>query len=534
MIPKLPVWFSAIAGAIVALAGAPFGIIAAAFAGGVLHLSQSVHDRSLSAASSRGWLFGFGYFSVTLHWIVEPFLVDSARHGWMAPFALVFLCGGLAVFWALAQGLAFFVSSETVPADSSTFHIKLIWKHERTLASAPRSNGYFLMNWAFALGGVEVLRSFAFTGFPWGLLGYIWVDTQISTLAAVVGPHGLGLLSLLAICVFAWAVLNRHVLPARVGWGTMIGVLIVVLAGMQSTPLARANVEPAGGEQTLVRIVQPNAPQSEKWLPEKARVFFDRSVALSEAAPEDGERRPDLIVWPETSIPVWLDEADVAIGMISRVLRQTPVIAGLQRADRLRFFNTAVVIDDGYVTDFYDKAQLVPFGEYLPFGGLLSKLGIYGLAANEGGGFSRGIGMRTLHVGELGRAQILICYEGIFPHLAGATKERPAFFALITNDGWFGNWAGPRQHLVQAQFRSLEQGIPMLRSANTGISAIIDAHGRVTAQLGMNQTGFIDAVMPAVREATIYARTRDWPIIGVFMLWLIGTSVLVWRRSPLT
>ena len=534
MIPKLPVWFSAIAGAIVALAGAPFGIIAAAFAGGVLHLSQSVHDRSLSAATSRGWLFGFGYFSVTLHWIVEPFLVDSAQHGWMAPFALVFLCGGLAVFWALAQGLAFFVSSETVPADSSTFHIKLIWKHERTLASAPRSNGYFLMNWAFALGGVEVLRSFAFTGFPWGLLGYIWVDTQISMLAAVIGPHGLGLLSLLAICVFAWAVLNRHVLPARVGWGTMIGLLIVVLAGTQSTPLARANVEPAGGEQTLVRIVQPNAPQSEKWLPEKARDFFNRSVALSEAAPEDGERRPDLIVWPETSIPVWLDEADVAIGMISRVLRQTPVIAGLQRADRLRFFNTAVVIDDGYVTDFYDKAQLVPFGEYLPFGGLLSRLGIYGLAANEGGGFSRGTGMRTLQVGELGRAQILICYEGIFPHLAGATKERPAFFALITNDGWFGNWAGPRQHLVQAQFRSLEQGIPMLRSANTGISAIIDAHGRVTAQLGMNQTGFIDAVMPTVREATIYARTRDWPIIGVFMLWLIGTFVLVWRRSPLT
>jgi apolipoprotein N-acyltransferase len=299
-------------------------------------------------------------------------------------------------------------------------------------------------------------------------------------------------------------------------------------------PPAPANVGSAEAEQTLVRIVQPNAPQSEKWLPEKARDFFDRSVALSEAAPENGGRRPDLIVWPETSIPVWLDEADVAIGMISRALPQTPVIAGLQRADRLRFFNTAVVIDDGYVTDFYDKAQLVPFGEYLPFGGLLSKLGIYGLAANEGGGFSRGVGMRTLQVGDVGRAQILICYEGIFPHLAGATKERPAFFALITNDGWFGNWAGPRQHLVQAQFRSLEQGIPMLRSANTGISAIIDARGRVTAQLGMNQTGFIDAGMAAARKATLYARTRDWPIIGVFTLWLIGTSVLVWRRSSLT
>lgn len=534
MIPKLPGWVATIAGAVVALAGAPFSIIAAAFVGIILHLSQSVHDRSLRAAVLRGWLFGFGYFAVTLHWIMEPFLVDAARHGWMAPFALVFLCGGLAVFWGIAHGLAFFVASQTVPLDNLTVDLRMIWRRERKLVLSPGGHGHYLLNWAFALGGVEVLRSFIFTGFPWGLLGYIWVNTQASVFASVIGPHGLGLLTLLVISIFAWVVFNRHILPTRVAWGLMITVTITVMAGMQSMPPVSAVAAPASAEQTLVRIVQPNAVQSEKWLPEKARDFFDRSVALSKAAPEPGARMPDLIVWPETSIPLWLHEADVAIGIISRALPQTPVIAGLQRADHLQFFNTAVVVDGGYVTDLYDKAQLVPFGEYLPFGGLLSKLGIYGLAANEAGGFSRGVGMRTLQVGELGRAQILICYEGIFPHLAGATKERPAFFVLITNDGWFGNWAGPRQHLVQAQFRSLEQGIPMLRSANTGISAVIDARGRVTAQLGMNQAGFIDAVVPAASKPTFYARTRDWPVIVVFMLWLIGTSMLVWRRLRLT
>lgn len=276
--------------------------------------------------------------------------------------------------------------------------------------------------------------------------------------------------------------------------------------------------------KATVRVVQPNAPQHQKWDPDFIPVFFQRQLEFTAAEP-----RPDLIVWPESSVPLYLHQAGPAFDRIAVAAAGVPVIVGIQRYDQGQVYNALVHIDgDGNVAGVYDKHHLVPFGEYMPLAGLAARLGLFGLAANQGIGYTPGPGPKVLEIGSLGFGLPLICYEAVFPQDVNAAPMRPDFLLQITNDAWFGTHSGPYQHLLQARMRAMEQGVPMIRAANTGVSAVIGPNGEVLASVPLGQAGYADAPLPAALPPTFYARTGDWMVVlavmGVIFLAFAGQS----------
>lgn len=252
-------------------------------------------------------------------------------------------------------------------------------------------------------------------------------------------------------------------------------------------------------------------------------VFFQRGLAATKAGPV----RPDLIVWPETAVPVALNYADSTLAAMSDAASGVPVVFGVNRFDGERIYNSAgVLASDGSVSQIYDKHHLVPFGEYIPLGDMLARIGIHGMAARNGQGFSAGPGPELLDLGALGRALPLICYEVVFPQDVLSVSERPDFLLQLTNDAWFGNFSGPYQHLQQARMRAIETGLPLIRAANTGVSAVVDPKGRLTAQLALNTAGHLDAILPSAQPQTLYARSGDLPLGGGLVM---ITILLLWR-----
>ncbi|TRD16662.1 apolipoprotein N-acyltransferase [Palleronia caenipelagi] len=474
---------AALAGLAAGLGQAPFSLVPVALAG--LALSCWLCRAALSPrrAALIGWVTGTAYFALTLHWIVEPFFVDAARHGWMAPFALIFMSGGLALFWATAFGFA------------------------RWLA---QGRGSFALAFALCLTAAELLRGYIFTGFPWVLVGQIWSDGPGLQLAAFTGPYGLTLVTVVIAAISAVLRPAPALAVVLVGWGGVVGL------GALRPDLPMA--EPVG----TVRLVQPNAPQDQKWDPDLVPVFFRRSLDLSAA-----EGDVDLVVWPETSLPFLLTGADPILAEISGRAGGVPVIAGAQRREDGRYYNALAVLSaEGALLDVYDKHHLVPFGEYIPFGDVLRRGGLRGLAEIVGG-YSAGPGPRVLDLGPLGQPQPLICYEAIFPQEVGAVAARPDWLLQITNDAWFGTFAGPQQHLAIARMRAVEHGLPMLRAANTGISAGIDARGRVIGEIPMGVAGHLDVALPPPGPETLYARTGDWPVAVLLLLMI--SALGAWR-----
>lgn len=443
-------------------------------------------------AALFGWAFGAGYFAVSLFWIVDPFLVDPEIHGWMAPFALVGMAGGLALFWLLAFALAF------------------------RIGARPRLRVAALVM-ALALG--ELARAYLLTGFPWAHPAYIWVETPIRQVASLVGPHGLGLLTLAAAAL--------SVMTPRIWQGGVASVMLGLAALAYGTWRQDAPL-PIRPEATNLRLVQPNAPQSEKWQADKAAEFYARMLAFT-AAP--AETPPDLVIWPEASVTFWLEDwtpeqADIA----AAAGPDAEVIIGARRFHDGLYYNALAALDrDGRAAQVYNKTRLVPFGEYIPFGRLLATIGLHGLAAEDGGGFSAGSGERLIDLGTAGRALPLICYEVIFPHYL-FVQDRPDWLLQITNDAWFGEAAGPQQHFAQARFRAVEQGLPLVRVANTGISGVIDAHGAVVGRLELGTAGYLDLRLPGALPPTLYSRTGDLPIL-VLLLAGLATLAVAARRN---
>ncbi|MCU0855879.1 MAG: apolipoprotein N-acyltransferase, partial [Rhodobacteraceae bacterium] len=270
----------------------------------------------------------------------------------------------------------------------------------------------------------------------------------------------------------------------------------------------------------IVRLVQPNAPQSEKWDPDRIVEFYRRQLDFT-AAPADPA--PDLVVWPESAIAWPLDVAEPIMGEIAAAANGTPVVLGLNRREDGRWFNSLVVVDDaGNVSQLYDKHHLVPFGEYIPFGHLTRLMGLRSFAARDGYGYSPGPGPRLLDLPGIGPTLPLICYEAIFPQGIRAAPARPDLLLQITNDAWFGEISGPYQHLAQARVRAVEQGLPLVRVANTGVSAVIDPAGRILAEIPLGQAGFLDQAIPAPVAPTLYASMGDLPILGLIVATLAG------------
>ncbi|MEM8632858.1 MAG: apolipoprotein N-acyltransferase [Pseudomonadota bacterium] len=474
----------AVLGGFAALGHAPWGawpvtIVTLALVYGAFRQTTTTRD-----AAILGCAAGTGYFIVALSWIVEPFLVDPLRHGWMAPFAVTLLSFYLAWYWALAFGLA------------------------RRLGG-----GVAAFLGATILG--ETLRAVLFTGFPWAQVGHILIETPLLYWASWGGALFLNLM-VWGVSVALFHLLNRV---------TAVPVLGLILAGLAyvSAPFLMPGNAP-GSDAPIVRVIQPNAPQNEKWAPDKMLGFYERQIGFTSA--QGRGPRPDVVVWPETAVPFLLSESGPARQRIADAALGAPVVLGLRRYDGPRIYNSLIATDrNGEVTALYDKHHLVPFGEFVPFGNLMARIGIGGLASENGLGFSAGPGPQVIDLGPLGRAAPLICYEGVFARNLLGTPERPDLILMITNDAWFGDISGPYQHLAQGRLRAVEQGLPMVRSANTGISAVIDGAGRILTSIPLGEAGFADAALPPPLPPTFYSRTGDWPMLILMGLLLMAAPL---------
>lgn len=435
------------------------------------------------------WVFGLGHFALSLSWIVQPFFVDPARHGWMAPFAIALMAGGLALFWGLAGALAWWIGG-----------------------SALRRRWALVL----ALTGVELLRTYIFTGFPWALIGHVWIGWPGMQVAALVGAGGL---TLLALCIAALAA------PLRPAGGLAALALTGLVTGYGLWRQGQPLPDDPG---TIVRLVQPDIPQTLKWDPDTAAQTFTTLLTLTATAP-DGPR-PDIIVWPETAFPYLLDSGGPLLAQARYAAGKAILLIGAIRVDGNLGYNSLVEIGEGgQPLAIYDKHHLVPFGEYVPLDFLLRWIGLTAMTAQEGFGYSAGPGPSLIDLGRLGRFLPLICYEAIFPQDILSAPERPDWLLQVTNDAWFGTLQGPYQHLAQARLRTVETGLPLLRAANTGVSAVIDAHGGLRATLALGRRGDLDAALPASLPPTLYWRTGDLPLILVLLLALAGLAVR--RRS---
>ncbi len=479
--------FFVLLGVITGLGQAPYDLWPATILGLASFLAVSRFDDAPRRAAFHAWCFGLGYFAFSLRWIVEPFLVDIARHGWMAPFALVLMAGGAGLFWAVAG----FLAARFAPGRTLFFGVLLV--------------------------GAEMTRSLILTGFPWALLGHVWVPTPIAQLAALGGPHLLTLLAVLA----AWSLVLLAKGRVFVGGGFIAGL---ALAAYLAQP---ATTAPTSPDAAVVRLVQPNAPQHQKWDPVFRNLFVDRMIAFTGA----GEV-PDLVVWPETAVPFLLNHIQDDMSPMVDAARGAPLVFGIQRADAQQQYHNSLVVmgPGGELRSIYDKRHLVPFGEYVPGAALLGRAGASGLARNLGTGFTPGRDPGPVSLPGIGPAIPLICYEGIFAEEIGGGDARARLILLITNDAWFGKAAGPYQHLAQARLRAIEQGLPMVRVANTGITAMIDAHGRITDMIPLGEEGAIDVALPPSRPPTLYTKWGEVPVIALLfalmlMLWTVRRRI---------
>lgn len=471
-------------GALAALGQAPWGYWWATLAGmaGLVWLLGRV--ASARGAFLVGLAAGTGHFGIALSWIVEPFLIDAAQYGWMAPFALVFLAFGLGLFWGAAAVVA-------------------------------RSFPNRALGFVAAFGALEWLRGVILTGFPWAMLGHVWIGTPVDQIAALVGPSGLSLLCL-----------GLAVLPVllRVRGLVLAGLILAVAFGFGFWRLAQPLPPDREGR---VRLVQPNAEQSLKWDDALAETFLNRLLSMTnEGTPAD------LTIWPETAVPYMLEYAPEVAGMIGTASKGKLVAAGIQREEEGRYYNSLRFLQgEGAELARYDKAHLVPFGEYFPFGDLAYDwFGITAFAAKSGETYSAGSGPAVIDLGPAGKVLPLICYEVIFPREVNAAPERADWMLQITNDAWFGIQTGPFQHFAQARLRAIEQGLPLLRVANTGVTAVIDARGRVLAELPFGTMARLDTKVPGALPPTPYSRWGDGPVL----LLLAGLALLsgVRARNP--
>jgi len=449
-------------------------------------------------AALIGIVFGWGHHIVGLYWVTHALFTDLASWWWLVPLA--------------APGLAVPVALFTAIPALAAWAARPGWPRIAAFAGA----------WVLA----ELLRGFLFTGFPWNLLGTVWAFAALPLQpAAFIGVHGLSLLTVLLASLPA--------LQSRRWAGAGVVVLVAWMA-FGAWRLA----EPAPPPQPVrLVLVQGNIAQDVKWQADQRMPIFQRYLALTElaarAAREAEPQATIAAIWPETASPFLLAQDEQARRLAAATLPANSVLlAGAIRAEwaadgsLARVFNSLVGVGpDASVLGVADKVHLVPFGEYMPLGGLLPIRMVVG-----GMDFSAGPGLRNLEIGALPPIGPLICYEVIFPgQVIG--PQRPDWLLNVTNDAWFGLSAGPFQHLAAARLRAVEEGLPMVRAAQTGISAVFDSRGRLQARLGLGQTGTVSAWLPAPEPPTIFAfQGLAIPVILSLALMLPATLL---RRKPI-
>jgi len=504
------------AGALSALAMAPFNawpVLFLTFPVLVWLIDGAAAGRwhGVPAAAISGFWFGLGYFVPGLYWTGYAFFVDAPTFAWLTPFAVLGLPAYLALYTALGFALA-----------------RLIW-----------TNGTLrVLALAIGLTASEWLRGHLLTGFPWNAFGYALSEPlALAQTASLIGLWGLTFIS---VAIFASpAVLIDGKSSGPRPWAVPAAALALLVA-MGIFGAARLSLQPTKMVADVkLRIMQPNLQQDVKFNYAAKADVMQKYLTLSDRAsgPQStGVRDATILIWPESAFPFFLTREADAMAQIAELLpKGTVLITGSVRApDDLkpgvkvtRAYNSIYVIDhDGSVLSVYDKLHLVPFGEYLPFQNWMEKLGFSQLTKVQGG-FIAGTRRHPLAIPNAPRALPLICYEVIFPRNVAARDDRPGWIVNLTNDGWFGISTGPYQHLQQARLRAIEEGLPVVRAANTGISAVIDPMGRIAAQLGLGLEGVLDAGLPAAIPPTIYARIGNIPAAMIVIAALI---FVIWRR----
>ena len=448
-------------------------------------------------ALGLGWAAGFGYLVTGLHWIGHAFLVDPERFAWLMPFAVTLLPGGIALFWAAG-----------------------FWLAHRL--SGGRGGARGAVAFAVALTVAELARGHLLTGFPWALPAYAWVDTPVMQAGAWMGPYG-----------FTLATLALAALPLATLRVPVAGAVALTVAGLWTGGTMRLEAAPPPDpEAPVVRVVQQNAPQALKWTEPHRSRFLDRLIAETEAPADPAVGAPEIVIWPETALPFLPGQSPQAVARIAAAAAPATLVTGTlfgeQRGEARVFTNSLMVLDpEGRLAARYDKHHLVPFGEYLPLHGLLSAIGLDAIAGMRGGGLVPGPGPRLVEAAGIPPFAPAICYEMIFPGQLVPPGPRPRWILTVTNDAWFGAFAGPHQHLAQARARAIEQGLPVVRAAQTGISAVIDAGGRVLETVALDTAGRIDARLPPRREVTPYSAMGDIPALIV----LAGLAAALARRA---
>jgi len=448
----------------------------------------------LGAGFISGWAFAFGQFLLGWHWIGYAFLVDPSAHLWQMPFALIILTAGLALYAGIACALALYFWQDG-PA--------------RFLVLAVL---YSLAEW---------LRGHLLTGFPWNLPAYGWgASLSILQCMSVFGAYGLSFLTVLLGASLAG-------LARPNGWKAP-AVMLALFTALWAGGAMRLAANPTQSVANVrLRIVQPDIPQREKDRSEYFSRNWQRLLDLSAAPVNPVEGNPTHIIWPEAAPPpLMFDRAPSTLDEISLLTgTNRTLITGASRAtrdkDNLLFYNSLFIFGpSGAVPIIYDKFHLVPFGEYVPFASILNRIGVTKLTDGQEG-FASGDGPHTYKLPGAPAVTPLICYEIIFPG-AVTSSQRPDWFVNVTDDSWFGPWAGPYQHLLIARARAIEEALPVARAANTGISAVIDPFGRVTAQLGLGKMGVLDAQLPKAASLSPYARFGDL----TFLLLLMAATAL--------
>ena len=506
--------FALVLGALAVLAFAPvhaWPVLFISFGGLVWLLDGCQRPKAglaarLKCASLTGFWFGFGFFLAGLHWVTEAFLVEPTRHAWLIPFAMTALCGGMALFFAVASAGAM-----------------ALWR--------PGPGRVFAL--AIAFGLAEYARGHVFTGLPWNLIGYgLLPEGPMMQMAALLGVYAL---SLLAVILFAAPAAIWSPGGARsTGTALLAGLMLALLGAGYIWGERRLAGATDSVTDLRLRIVQANIDQAEKWRPENRAAILADYLALTEA---HGIEDIDLVIWPETALPFFLADSSEALMAVGDALPDgTALLVGAGRIVQERspdgrriaerVYNSLLLVDDGGgVQEIYDKVHLVPFGEYLPFQDFLESLGFMQMTGVRGG-FSAGTGTRLLQPPGFPPVRPLICYEIIFPYEVADTPSRPGWLLNVTNDAWFGTSAGPYQHFHQAQVRAVEQGLPLVRAANTGISAVIDAYGRVIAEIALDERGLIDTTLTKAGPATVFATAKMRP-----EFWVLLISLLAWAIS---
>lgn len=431
-----------------------------------------------------GFCFGAGLGACALFWVTNALMIDANAFGWAIPLVPI----GFGLFFGVFYGTA----------------TLLCYK-------APSGWGK-LCAFAGALTVMEWARSWIFTGFPWNTLGAVWTAfPPVLQSAAVGGVFGLTFISVFWFCSPVFLFQKRWM-----SFG-VLAVSFVLIAGAGAIRLATAEKAVIWG--VTVRLVQPNIPQTLKWDADSAEDNLMQHIRLSKSK---GADKITHVIWSEAATPFILNQDEAARAMTISALHQeeTLITGSLRRVDEAHLSNSVLVINDvGQIVSYYDKSHLVPFGEYVPFRNILPMEKLVPIASD----FKAGAGPKTIRIPGAPPAGLLVCYEIIFPGRVADSRHRPDWLINVTNDGWYGISAGPYQHLAAAQLRAAEEGLPVVRVAGSGISAVIDPYGRIVKSLPLGVKGVLDSAVPQKIAPPFYTFYHNgFALLAALMSWFLG------------